>query len=218
MKKKTMLTVSICCLIFAVLGSCHKLPVSAAERKAPPYILDAHRECVLDIRTDPPQNTAGVKLEIYQVGRIDATSLSLSFVLNEPYEDSKVDLLTTGNTQRRRAIETLCEYISKNKQEPDAVAVLDENGAAQLKMPQGAYLICQAEESETKIQATLVSVPYVSEALDEWVYDMEVQLKAVTETVPTGDSQNIWEYAALAVIAVLLLAVLVFACKRGKKN
>ncbi len=218
MKRKITLTASVCCLIFAVLVSCHKLPVSAAERKAPPYILDVRRNCTLDIQTDTAQKTAGAKVALYQVGRIDATSLSLAFVLNEPYEDSKVDLLATGNTQRKQAIEMLCTYIAKNKPEPDAVTVLDENGAAQLRVPQGAYLICQTEESETKIQATLVSVPYVSETLDEWIYDMEVQLKAVAESVPTGDSQNLVGYTALALIAVLLLVFLLFARKYRKKN
>ena len=212
------LTAIVCCLIFAVLASCHRLPVQAAEREVPPYILDVQRDCMLDIKTDKAQAASGEKLSVYQVGRIDATSLSLSFVLNEPYEDLKVDLLATGNTQRKQTIETLCDYIAKSKLEPDAVAKLNQDGEVQLKVPQGAYLICQAEESKTKIQATLISVPYVSETLDGWIYDMDVQLKAVTESVPTGDSQNLVGYAALAVLAVLLLVFLLFAHRRSKKK
>ena len=220
MKRKMTLTASVCCLIFAVLASCHRLPVQAAEREVPPYILDVQRDCKLDIKTDKAQAAAGEKLSVYQVGRIDATSLSLSFVLNEPYEDLKVDLLATGNTQRKQTIETLCDYIAKNKLEPDAVAKLNQDGEVQLKVPQGAYLICQAEaeESKTRIQATLISVPYVSETLDGWIYDMDVQLKAVTESVPTGDSQNLVGYAALAVLAVLLLVFQLFARRRSKKK
>ena len=212
------LTAIVCCLIFAVLASCHRLHVQAAEREVPPYILDMQRDCMLDIKTDKAQAASGEKLSVYQVGRIDATSLSLSFVLNEPYEDLKVDLLATGNTQRKQTIETLCDYIAKSKLEPDAVAKLNQDGEVQLKVPQGAYLICQAEESKTKIQATLISVPYVSETLDGWIYDMDVQLKAVTESVPTGDSQNLVGYAALAVLAVLLLVFLLFAHRRSKKK
>ncbi len=218
MKKRISLITGLCCLVFAVLASCHRLPVQAAESKVPPYILDVQRDCTLDIKTDMAQKTEGTKLSVYQVGRIDATSLSLSFVLNEPYEDSKADLLATGNAKRQQTIETLYEYISKKQLRPYTTAMLDENGMAHLEVPQGAYLICQMKESETKIQATLVSVPCVSETLDGWIYDMEVQLKAMTESVPTGDSQNMMGYAALALIAVLLLVFLIFARKRSKKN
>ncbi len=217
MKKRLSMVTILISLVLMVGASCHRVPVSAAERTAPPYILDVRRDCILDIRTDATQKTAGTKLSVYQVGRIDATSLSLSFVLNEPFTDAKVDLMAEGNTQRRKAIEILCEYISKNQLKPAKVAVLDENGAAQLKVQQGAYLICQTGDGETKIQPTLVGVPFVSESLDEWIYKMTVQLKAVAEPVPTGDLHDPVGYVSLAVAAIILLALLMFARRRSEK-
>lgn len=214
------MTMSICLmsLMISALVICQRLPVGAAERKVPPYILDVKRQCMIDIRTDAAQKTAGEKLAVYQVGLIDATSLSLSFVLCEPFEKADVDLLATGNTQRRQTIETLCEYVTSRNLKPSTVVTLDKDGEIQLEVPQGAYLICQAEKGEIEIQPTLLSVPYVSESLDGWIYDMEVELKATVEAVPTGDSQNLMGYAGLVIAAVLLLLLLLFARKRREKN
>lgn len=218
MKRKITLAVSLCCLIFAVLAGCNRIPVQAAERKEPPYILNTRQECTLTIRTGADHSAAGEKLALYQVGRIDGTSLSLSFVLSEPFEGADVDLMAIGQEERRQTIEKLWEYAAAGELAPERIVELDENGEASLEVSQGAYLICQAEQSSTKIQATLVGVPYVSESLNEWVYNMNVQLKAVEQSVPTGDTQNAAGYTALAIATVLLLLLLLLARRRAKKK
>ena len=233
MKKTFSVMISIVCLILTVLSGGGQLslqaaePISAAyenmfdseeESKVPPYILDVQRECILDIQTDAAQKAAGSKLEIYQVGKIDATSLSLSFVLTEAFEGSNADLMADGNSQRKQTIEVLYEYMEKNHIKPFRTAQLDHEGQAQLVIPQGVYLICQREQGETAIQATLVGVPCVDESLSEWQYQMKLQLKARLVPVATGDTQNIAGYAALVAILVVLVAVLLLARKRAAKK
>ena len=198
------------------------MPLQAAEnqipeRELPPYILNVQQDCTLEIQTDVSRKTAGTELLVYRVGKIDATSLSLSFVLNEEFEESKADLIATGNTERRQAIETLYEYVLDKKINPFQTVVLDEAGKARICVPQGAYLICQKEDDEMQIQATLVGVPCVSESLNEWQYSMKVQLKVGLASVPTGDTQNSMLYAALAIAAFLLLAALMLVRKHRKK-
>ena len=221
------LMAGIGCLVFVMLTGCSRFTVQAAEnrigiageaeRKVPPYILDTQKECTLEIQTEAAQKTAGVRLAVYQVGKIDATRLSLSFVLNEDFDESKADLMAEGNAERRQTIETLCNHISRNQIKPFQMVTLDERGEAELDVPQGAYLICRTEEDETQIQASLVGVPFVSESLTEWQYHMKVQLKVNLGSVPTGDTQNGMVYGGLAMAAVALLAVLIFARKRRKK-
>ena len=224
MKKMIRWIAGIGCLVFVILVGGSKLPVRAAENqkeqniemegKVPPYILDVQKECVLEIQTDVTQKTEGAMLTIYQVGKIDATSLSLSFILNEAFEGSKAELMNEGNTERRQAIETLCSYASDNHIKPFQTVQLDGTGGVRLTVPQGAYLICQLEEGETQIQSSLVGVPCVGESLNEWQYHMVVQLKAGLISVPTGDMQNGILYTGLILAAVLLLFILILARKR----
>ena len=75
MKRKMMILAGAFCLFVTTLFGSYKLPVSANERRIPPYILDTSRQCKLQINTDKKQGTEGEELEIYQVGRIDATNL-----------------------------------------------------------------------------------------------------------------------------------------------
>ena len=239
MQKKVKMLFGLLGLAAVVLVSCQRLPVSAAQQEtlaesadrqeALPYILDTDRECEIRIQTDVKQNTAGEKLAIYQVGLVDATSLSLSYVLTDTFEETKADLTGTENAKRAQAIETLREYAEKKQVKPDAIVVIQEDGTAQLKVPQGAYLICQVKEeaepdeaaseaeSQTVIQPALVGIPYVGESLDSWVYELEVQLKAAQKNIATGDLQDPLWYGALAGTAGVLLGLLLLARKRGKK-
>ena len=207
------------CLFITTLLGCFKLPVSASERKVPPYILDTKRQCKLSIKTDINQGTAGEVLEVYQVGRIDATSLSLSFVLNEEFEASKVNLMEEGNAKRKQVIETLYEYAKQQKIAPMVTVKLDETGTAELLLPQGAYVIYQRQggqtEKKTLIQAAMVGLPGVGDLQDAWVYELEIQLKATQETVTTGDWQDPILYVSLAGASLLLLGLLMLARKRG---
>ena len=188
-----------------------------SEKRVPPYILDIYQDCTLEIQTDAGKQAAGAELMVYQVGRIDATSLSLSFVLNEEFEKSNADLMAEGNSKRSQTIETLYEYVQEQQIKPFQRVKLDRTGTKELQVPQGAYLICQTEENETTIQATLVGVPSVDESFSEWQYQMKVQLKADMNAVPTGDNQSGMLYAGVAVIALALLLVLCFARGRSRK-
>ena len=234
MKKRIILSISMAALLVTVLLNCWPLPARAAEKTGrnaegtvPPYILDTARQCELLIRTDAGQATAeqvtaGQTLAVYQVGLVDATSLSLSYVLREPFAETGVELVSESNAQRQQTIEQLCEYVQEQQLSPLMTVTLDETGAAELTVPQGVYLICQTEPdaATVQIQSTLVGVPYVSESLDEWIYELEVRLKAVQtavpEDVPTGDRQNPMLYAALVGAAILLLGLLMFARKRNR--
>lgn len=204
--------------IVMCLVSCQWIPAGAAERKAPPYILDTERQCTIAIQTDTAQKTAGKKLAVYQVGLIDATSLSLSFVLSEPFKEAEVNLLAAQSAERKQVIEKLCEYVEKGSMNPVKVVTLSEQGNVKIEVPSGAYLICQAEEGETKIQPTLVSIPYVSESMDSWIYDIEIELKAMAESVPTGDRQNMGGYVGITIAAGLLLLLLILVRKRSKQE
>ena len=223
MKRILRLLAGLSCIVLTVLTGGRPISLKAEEtqlpeRKVPPYILDIYQECTLEIQTDVGRNTAGAELMVYQVGKIDATSLSLSFVLDEKFEGSKADLMAEGNAKRSQAIETLYQYVKDHKIEPFQRVQLDDAGAARLIVPQGAYLICQIEEGETKIQASLVGVPCVDQFGSSWQYQMKVQLKANLGSVPTGDTQNEMMYVGLAGIAVVLLATLLLARKRCCKS
>ena len=208
----------LCCLVLAGLCGANTVLLQAGENPIPSYILDVQRLCTLEICTDAGEKTAGAELVVYQVGKIDATSLSLSFVLHDDFIKSEVDLMAEGNSRRKQVIESLYRYVSENKIQPYQKVTLDATGTANLVVPQGAYLICQRQENETSIQATLVGVPCVDESLRQWQYQMRIQLKAKLGSVPTGDRQNSAGYAGLALIAGGGLLGLGFARKRCSKR
>ncbi|MBQ7016992.1 MAG: hypothetical protein IJN10_08580 [Firmicutes bacterium] len=218
MKKRIMILVGTFFLTVTTLLGQLKLPVSATESKIPPYILDTKQQCRLHINTDNELGTAGEILEIYQVGLIDATSLSLAFVLNKEFEASGEDLMVQGHAERSGVIRKLYEYAVQQKIQPTAKAILDESGSADLVLPQGAYLIHHSprekEEGKTMIQSALVGIPGVGDGRDAWVYEMEVQLKAAQESVVTGDLQDPVLYVSLAGASVLLLGIILLARRR----
>lgn len=217
MKKRILAWMSLILWAAAAAG-CHGVPVGAAEQKIPPYLLDIGRPCAIEIHTEGTPKTAGEKLAVYQVGRIDATSLSLSFVACKDFEEAHVDLLATESAKRQEVIETLQQYASNRQIQPEQVVTLDETGAARLEVAQGAYLIFQIGRGEAEIQPTLVSLPCVNRSLDEWIYEADVTLKAIPEAPPTGDWSNGLLYAGLAGAAGLALALLILARKRGKRK
>ena len=219
MKRKMMILAGAFCLFVTTLFGSYKLPVSANERRIPPYILDTSRQCKLQINTDKKQGTEGEELEIYQVGRIDATNLSLSFVLQEEFRQSEVNLMEQGNSKRRKMIDALYEHAKLHKISPVAKVKLDENGSAELLLPQGAYMIYQRQqekmEEKTWIQPALVGLPDVGDLQNAWNYELEIQLKAAKEAVVTADAQEPMVYAALAGAAMLLLGLLMLARRRA---
>lgn len=222
MQKKIKILCGLICLAVLVLASYQRLAVSAAQKQIPPYILDTGRECWIHIQTDVKQDTAGEELAVYHVGLVDATSLSLSYVLAEAFAQTEVDLTVTESAKRAQTIEKLREYAEKKQVKPYDTVVLKEDGTAMLKVPQGAYLICQVitetgEEERTVIQPTLVGVPYVSDSMDSWIYELEVQLKAAQKNIATGDLQDPLLYGGLVGAMVVLLGFLFLARRRGKK-